>query len=519
MKERRLALLRERASRWRLLPGPQTLAAESEAFEVLYGGQAGGGKSELVTWLARYRHRSALILRRTFPELNRTLIPRSLQRYGDAKFYNSTEHAWKWPDGRRVEFGYLDNEKHVYNYQGAEIDGFFPDELTQFPKEWYLYIFSRIRTTHAGQRCRVVATSNPGGEYEAWVKQRWAPWLDRMHPDFPAASGEIRWFLATSAGEEHEVLGPEPETVDGRLVFRRRRGDPVAAELDADGEPFRPTSRTFIRAGLKDNPYLANDREYRQRLNLLPEPWRSQLMDGDWSAGSKDHERQVIPTAWIEAAMARWTPDRPKVPLTALGIDVARGGKDRTIFAPVYENWCAPLVAFPGSDTPDGFVIAADVATLDTRGHVIGPGTVLKPDVVGAGASPTDILIRNGYNVTPMNGGAGTKARDRSGYLGFANKRAQWYWQFREALDPQSGDGIALPPDQELKAELAAPRWEERTGKIKIEDKDEIKERLGRSPDKADAVVNAFARGGSNQIEALRLLAAETENNQTDGKA
>jgi hypothetical protein len=429
-----------------------------------------------------------LILRRTFPELKRTLIPRSLERFGEAKYYNASEHVWKWPDGRRVEFGYLDSEKDVYNYQGAELDGFFPDELTQFPRDWYLYIFSRIRTTRVGQRCRVVATSNPGGEYEHWVIERWAPWLDRNHPK-PAKSGEIRYFrqLPGETFREVETTADDPEGF----------------------------SRTFIRAGLKDNPYLGDD--YRQRLNLLPEPWRSQLRDGDWTAASRDHERQVIPTAWVELAMKRWEartkfddtgrPVPPAELLTAIGLDVARGGKDKTVYAPVYRNWFAPLITFPGSETPDGMAIATQVATFDELGHHIADGTIIKPDIVGVGSSPADILKQNGFNVVPMNGGEGSDAADRSGHLGFMNKRAEWYWKLREALDPMSGDDIALPPDPELKADLTAPRWEERSGRIKVEAKPDIKARIGRSPDKGDAVVYGHAQNFASGYDVVNFYA------------
>lgn len=481
---KRRAQLRKSSTNWTLLPGPQIEAADTLAFETLYGGEAGGGKSELVAWLARHRHRNSLVLRRTFPELKRTLIPRALTRYGDPRYYNISEHVWRWPSGQRIEFGYLDTDKDVYNYQGAEFDGFFPDELTQFPREWYLYIFSRLRTTERGQRVRVVATSNPGGEYEAWVKERWAPWLDRTHPN-PAKSGELRYF--------------------------KQVGD---RDVETTVDDSKAVSRTFIRAGLKDNPYLGED--YRQRLEMLPEPWRSQYMNGDWNAGAVDDGRQVIPTAWIELAMRRsvgWVDEgdvihppvpRPAAKLRALGVDVARGGKDKTVFAPVYESWFAPLVKFPGADTPDGIVIAANVGSLSvTHGHVVDEDVDIKVDIIGVGSSPADILRQNNYRVVPMNGSMASDARDRSKHFGFLNKRAEWYWRFREALDPNTGDNVVLPDDPELKADLAAARWEERSGKIKIEAKEDIVARLGRSPDCGDSVVMAHAQESATGANAL----------------
>ncbi len=83
---------------------------------------------------------------------------------------------------------------------------------------------------------------------------------------------------------------------------------------------------------------------------------------------------------------------------------------------------------------------------------------------------------------------------DRAKVLNFYNKRAEWWWRLREYLDPESGMDIALPPDRELLADLTAPRWELTPRGIKIELKDEIKKRIGRSPDKGDSLAYAFAK-------------------------
>ena len=82
--------------------------------------------------------------------------------------------------------------------------------------------------------------------------------------------------------------------------------------------------------------------------------------------------------------------------------------------------------------------------------------------------------------------------RTRDGLLTFANKRSELWWQFREALDPVQGDGLALPPDRRLAAQLAAPTWRLRGNAIVIESKDEIRKRLGTSTDDADAVILAW---------------------------
>jgi hypothetical protein len=76
-----------------------------------------------------------------------------------------------------------------------------------------------------------------------------------------------------------------------------------------------------------------------------------------------------------------------------------------------------------------------------------------------------------------------------------ANKRAEWYWTLREDLDPVNGRGLKLPPSQELRADLIAQRWKPTARGVLIQDKKEIKVRLGRSPDFGDAVAYANSQG------------------------
>jgi hypothetical protein len=83
-------------------------------------------------------------------------------------------------------------------------------------------------------------------------------------------------------------------------------------------------------------------------------------------------------------------------------------------------------------------------------------------------------------------------AKDRAGVLGFANKRAEWWWGMREALDPEKGDNLALPPLPELRADLCAPHWEPCPKGIKIELKEDVEDRLQRTVDIGDACVMAL---------------------------
>jgi len=429
---------------------PQWEALLSPAFETLYGGSAGGGKSDLLLGLAVTCHRSALLLRRTYTELEDTLIARSLEFYGDRRSYNAGKHQWSWP-GRTVRFRHIQHEDDALKYKSGQFDLIGFDELTQFTKFQYEYMTSRARSAAPGQRVRVVSGTNPGDEGNDWVMERWAAWLDEAYPR-PAVPGELRWFKRLADGRDVETT-----------------------EDDPDGQ-----SRTFIPARLSDNPYLGD--EYRRTLKLLPEPYRSQLLNGDWRAGRVDSAYQVIPTGWIKAAMARWRPHRPDGPMSAVGVDVARGGDDQTVLARRWGSWFAPLEKHRGIETPDGQSVAGLIGAALTQGGVANI------DVIGIGASAYDIARMQGMGVQAINFAEGSQATDRSGTLRFANLRAEAYWGLREALDPEGGRMVALPDDPELFGDLRAPRWRMSARGIVIENKEEVHKRLGRSPDCGDAV-------------------------------
>lgn len=445
----------EREQIFKPLPGPQTQAFNCNAFELLWGGSAGSGKSILLLGLARLKHKSSLLLRRTYPQLEDTLILKSRDIYGDPRYYNSSKHVWEFPDGCRIRFGHLEYPDDVYQYQSAAFDLVGFDELTQYTRFQYEYLLSRARTTIKGQRVQIISCTNPGGEGNDWVVARWAPWLDESYPNL-AQPGEIRYFKRDESGREVETTADDHDAM----------------------------SRTFIPARLADNSYLGE--EYRRTLNLLPEPLRSQLLHGDWKAGQVDDAYQLIPRAWVKAAMERWRSDGKTGPLTSLGVDVARGGSDQTVVAKRYGNWYAPLEKYPGVLTKTG----QDVVTLFAP--ALTEGGFANLDVIGVGASAYDIATAQNLRITAINWAERSDATDKSGKLRFTNKRAEHCWKMREALDPDSGIELALPNDPELLADLCALRWKMQPNGVRIESKDELRSRLGRSTDCGDAVILAL---------------------------
>lgn len=428
------------------------------------------------------------MFRRVFPNM-RSIIERSREIYNASGVdhsrdsYNESLHIWRLSSGRVIEFAAIQYEKDKTNFQGRPHDLYVWDEVTEFTESQFRFVNGWNRTTRPGQRCRVVATGNPPTSPEGeWVVKYWSPWLDPTHPN-PAQPGEIRWFIV----------------IDGK-----------DAEVDSDtlvvigGEILEPRSRTFIPALLDDNPYL-KDTGYRSVLQNLPEPLRSQMLKGLFGVTTQDDEWQCIPTSWIDEAQKRGASgDKPSVTLRAVGVDPSRGGKDEFTIAKLYGNWFAPLVTHAGKDVKDGIVGAMRVTeAMETNAPVW-------LDVIGIGSSVYDQLkVLSGFQVTPVNVGVATAATDKSGRYRFANLRSQIMWQFREALDPASGEDIALPPDPQLRNDLRAAHFSIVGGKIKVELKEDIKARIHRSPDRGDAVLLAWY--GVNAPPGFRFLFTEQD--------
>jgi hypothetical protein len=468
---------------WVPNPGPQTGAYFCEADELFYGGQAGGGKTDLGIGLALTLHKRSLLLRRINKDAIK-LANRVETILGHRDGYNGQLQTWRLLEAR-IDFGGCEQESDKHRYKGEPHDFIFYDEGSDFVYSQYRFINGWLRSEDPNQRCRIVVASNPPITPDGlWVIRHWAPWLDPVYPN-PARPGELRWFISDEDGDV-EVDGPGPHLARGKEV--------------------RARSRTYLPATLEDNPDYARG-NYASVLEGLPEELRRAYRDGDFAAGLRDDDYQVIPTAWIEAAQRRWSPlIPPNTAMTAIGLDVAQGGDDCTVLACRYGGWYAPLVRRKGSETQDGNAVVGLV--VQTR-HDRCPVVV---DVGGGWGGDTVARLKdNGIAVVGFNGANASIATTLNGQLRFANKRAEAWWRFREALDPQQegGSAVALPPDASIKADLAAPRWKLTPRGIQIEDKLEIRKRLGRSPDEGDAVVMALSEGAravEREIRRTKML-------------
>ena len=213
---------------------------KSDAFETLFGGAAGGGKSygqlvDALLYALKYPKSKQIIFRSTFADLEKSLIRVSLDIYPlSIADYNSSKHTWKFNNGSIIDFGYIQYEKDVYQYQSAEYDVIRFDELTHFTEFMYTYMISRCRGANTYPK-RIKSSTNPGGVGHTWVRER---------------------FI--DIGEPNVIHNCKLET-----------GEEV--------------TRIFIPSLVTDNKFMLEyDPDYIKRLDALPEKERKALKYGDW---------------------------------------------------------------------------------------------------------------------------------------------------------------------------------------------------------------------------------------------
>lgn len=228
---------------------------EQPVEELLFGGQAGGGKSRMLRALGvglclTYPGLVIPIFRRTYPELDETMVRKILEELPEqAGKYNADRHEWRFPNKSVLEFRYCERENDVYAYNSAEWDALFIDEATQFSESQVRYLRSRVRSTRTDWRPIIVYTANPGGVGHTYFKKGF---VDAAPP-----------------------------------------GTPFRAPLDDGG-----AIRAFLPARLEDNPALSAD--YKRKLEGIADPMlRKALRDGNWNIFAGQVFSEFDPTVHV----------------------------------------------------------------------------------------------------------------------------------------------------------------------------------------------------------------------------
>lgn len=219
----------------------QTKFHTSTAFETLYGGAAGGGKTaalvaEAVTYAMQWPKARIYIFRKTIPELKQSVIPEIYKQCADfinlakGMHYNSQDRTFVFNNGSMIQLAYLENPADMYRYQSAEIHLLLMDEVTHFTLEQYEFLKTRVRTA-GNQPLKVMCATNPGNIGHAWVKA---------------------YFIDIAV----------PET-----IYTDRNGN----------------TRQFIPAKVSDHPDQKFRDTYTRQLSSLSDPnLRRAYLDGDW---------------------------------------------------------------------------------------------------------------------------------------------------------------------------------------------------------------------------------------------
>lgn len=482
---------------WQPIPNsPQERAYNSEADIIGFGGAAGGAKTWLILGYAFTKHKRVRIFRPTFVELQGLIDDGNTILSGRASFVSGK--GWRFDD-KKVMLGYVQHPKDWEKWKGDRVDLMAFDEADKFSKSIVDQLSGWNGTMDANQKVRKLLCFNPPNAQGEWLVEYFGAWILDTH-DNPAEDGELRYY-AKYKDKEIEVLTDDVVTMTGKdlkayyLEEHSEKRFYIDKRLynvaEHDGVLLQVLSRTFFRSLVDNNPY-AMEGGYDKQLEDMPEPYRSQLRYGDFSIGKADDEFQTIPTEWITAAQDRWTAtEEPDVLLRAVGVDPSRGGADKFVISTLRANYFDELRVYAGETIPKDK--GGQYGAMLVLSAINGNMPIIAVDADGIGASVYDALLENDeLSIMAINSGSKGYGKDKSGKFGFTNLRSKMWWMFREALDPEAGLNIALPPSRTLRNELRAPTYSTITGRIQVERKDNIRKRIGRSTDHADAIIYAW---------------------------
>ena len=319
-----------------------------------------------------------------------------------------------------------------------------------------------------------------------------------------------------------EGSGVEPIFFDARHRFASKPNDRVLALCNpypANTEMHRSfksaawhsiTISAFDTPNVKANSVVIPGLVQMEQVNK----WRTEFGEDSvfWKTRVlaefyEDGDSGLIPLSWWYFAVEKWKRIKKsgeKFQPSAQGVDVSESGSDETIHI-LIDEYFVHEAEIGKNDTTQ---IAHHAERHANKGYKTGV------DAIGVGTGVVSTMRHDKYRVTAYKGSERTDAMDKTGELKFVNKRSYAYWILRECMNPANDDSLALPDDPKLKEDLVGLQYREVAGgKIQIEEKEKVVKRLGRSPDRGDALVIANLmrgrRGGSVAKIEQRKSAAQ----------
>lgn len=416
----------------------------------------------------------------------------------------NTKVALTAPTGRQVENIMMAEISRLYNkakQRGYTLPGRLnSDSIRTSNKEWFLVGFKADENNH-----------------EAWS-------------GFHAAN--VLFVVTEATGIKDDTYEAIEGNLQGNsrllLVFNPNTNIGYAAKSQKKPQftKFCLNSLTAPNVVQKKTVYIGQvDYEWvKQRVHTWCEPIRPEERkesendfewEGQWYRPSdlfrkkvlgefpKADDSSLIPQRWIEIAQERWKQrnEANKVPARhdgVLGVDVAGMGRDSTVYCSRKDNYVYHFEKHDSGGKADHMKVAGTIVS-HMRTH---SGWAYSIDTIGEGAGVYSRCVEVSEQEEKLNDDAiisckysesASGLHDRTGEYEFANMRAYLFWAVRDWLDPDCGNDACIPPDDELMEEATEIKWSFLSnGKIIIEPKEDIKERLGRSTDKFDALANTF---------------------------
>jgi hypothetical protein len=451
-----------------------------------------------------------------------------------------------WPPGQGPTDYQLENLDALVKYGSLAERG--PHGLGKTAKNAWVVLWFALTRDAAMKDWKAATTASAWRQLEKYlwpeIRQKWAKRLDWAkigRPPFIANVEMLNMELRLAHGIAFAAACEDPAKIEGLhadevlyvydeaktipdATFDATEGALMGAGEDtamnafriASSTPGEPVGRFFDihsrKKGLEDwhavhvtlEDTIKAKRVSARKAEQLKHQWGEDSalyinrVLGNFASREEDG---VIPLRWVEEANLRWEELNAAgwvdlEPLHAVGVDVATSGKDKTVYA---HRHGMVIHKLERRSKQDAMETAGEVMTiLRTAEH----HPVAMVDQADAGVIAR--LREQGANVKAfVSSHHDDTLKDITGELEMLNLRAAAWWHLRDLLNPENGKDVALPPDDKLLGDLVTPRYKEHSsGRVKVELKEEIRKRLGRSPDDGDAVVYAFWTAGTTTIAA-----------------